>query len=106
MLLSDLVAVSEAVSSTRSRTRKIELLAGLLSRLTAAEARVAVSYLAGKPRQSRLGVGYATVFGVEVPSAIDPVLEVLVVDAALDAIAAASGAGSKQRRENLLEDLL
>ena len=106
MLLADLVAVSEAVSSTRSRTRKIELLAGLLSRLTAVEARVAVSYLAGKPRQSRLGVGYATVFGVEVPSAIDPVLEVLVVDAALDAIAAASGAGSKRRRENLLEDLL
>jgi DNA ligase-1 len=106
VLLADLVAVSEAVASTRSRSRKTDLLAATLGRLTSAEAPIAVSYLAGKPRQRRLGVGYATVFGVDAPPASEPALEILDVDAVLEAIAVASGPGSKQRRESLLTGLL
>ena len=41
---------------------------------------MAVSYLTGKPRQKRLGVGWATVYGVDVPPAERSELEVLEVD--------------------------
>ena len=106
VLLADLAAVSAAVASTRSRSEKIELLADTLGRVSSAEAPIAVSYLAGKPRQNRLGVGYATVYGVEVDPASDPSLEIVEVDEILESIAATSGPGSKQRRESHLADLL
>src|SRR5918996_6423433 len=106
MLLSDLVSVSEAVSATRSRTKKIELLATTLRRLTPEESPVAVSYLTGKPMQSPLGVGYATVYGVDADPASSPSLEVLDVDRTLEEIAGTSGQGSKARKEALLADLL
>jgi DNA ligase 1 len=105
MLLSDLVAVSKAVSETRARSVKIELLAETLRRLTPDEAPVAVSFLTGKPRQDRLGVGWATVYGVDSAAADDPSLEVLGVDGVLEELAATSGSGSKQRRETLLDEL-
>ena len=106
MLLTDIVNVSKAISSTRSRSKKIEVLADTLRLLTPDEAPIAVSYLTGKPRQSRLGVGWATIYGVETPPASEPGLEVVEVDSVLGALAATSGAGSKQRRETLLTDLL
>jgi DNA ligase-1 len=106
VLLAELVTVSEAVAGTRSRSKKIDLLAEILRRLSPDEAPVAASYLTGKPRQDRLGVGYATVFGVEVPPAVEADLHILQVDAILEAIAGASGAGSKLRRESLLTELL
>jgi DNA ligase-1 len=105
MLLADLVAVSEAVSATRSRTQKIALLAGALSELRPEEAPVAVSYLSGSPTQSRLGAGYATVHGVEAGPAATPSLHILDVDRVLSEVAATNGPGSKQRRETLLADL-
>ena len=106
VLLADLAAVSAAVASTRSRSEKIELLADTLGRVSSAEAPIAVSYLAGKPRQNRLGVGYATVYGVEADPASDPSLEIVEVDEILESIAATSGPGSKQRRESHLAVLL
>jgi DNA ligase-1 len=106
VLLADLVAVSQAVSSTRSRSKKIGLLADTLRQLTPEEAPVAVSFLTGKPRQSRLGVGWATVYGVEVTSAAEASLEILEVDTVLVRLAATSGPGSKRARETLLTDLL
>ena len=105
MLLADLVAVSEAVSSTRSRTQKVALLAGTLRELRSEEAVVAVSYLSGSPTQARLGAGYATIYGVAVEPAPTPSLQVLDVDQILTEVAAVSGPGSKQRRETLLADL-
>lgn len=106
MLLADLVAVSEAVSSTRSRTKKVDLLAETLRRLAPDEAPVAVSYLTGKPPQSRLGVGYATVYGVEAEPAVEPTLQILEVDSTLGELSEAAGAGSKQRKETLLLSLM
>jgi DNA ligase 1 len=105
MLLAELVSVSEAVSSTRSRIRKVDLLAEVLRRLRSEEASIAVSFLSGTPTQSRLGVGYATVFGVEVVAAAAPRLEVVEVDAVLNEISGTSGPGSKGRRQTLLTDL-
>ncbi len=105
MLLADLVAVSDEVSATRARSAKIALLAQTLRRLTPDEATVAVSYLTGKPRQDRLGAGWATVYGIDATPADEASLEVLGVDAILDDLAATSGPGSKLRRETLLRDL-
>lgn len=106
MLLSDIVATSDAVSGTRSRSKKIELLADTLRRLDAEEAPVAVSFLSGQPTQRRLGVGYATVFAAEVDPTDDPVLEILEVDRVLQEISETSGSGSKARKEQLLADLV
>jgi DNA ligase-1 len=106
VLLADLVAVSQGVSSTRSRSKKVELLADVLRQLTPEEAPIAVSFLTGKPRQSRLGVGWATIYGVETSPDAEPSLEILEVDDVLETLAATSGPGSKQRRETLLTDLL
>ena len=105
MLLADLVATSKAVSSTRSRLEKIDLLAATLRRLEPTEAPVAVSYLSGKPMQSPLGVGYATVYSIDAEAADGPSLEALDVDEVLEEIAATSGPGSKTRKEALLGDL-
>ena len=77
MLLSDLVAVSNAVASTPARSEKIAVLAETLRRLGRDEAAVAVSYLTGKPTQRRLGVGYSTLNGLGTPPATQPSLAIL-----------------------------
>ncbi|MGH8949770.1 MAG: ATP-dependent DNA ligase, partial [Acidimicrobiia bacterium] len=80
MLLADLVGVSAAVSATRARSKKIELLAAMLRRLDPDEAAAAISYLSGRPRQDRLGVGWATIYAIEAAPAKEPSLEILEVD--------------------------
>jgi DNA ligase-1 len=105
MLLADLVSVSEAVSATRARSAKITLLADTLRLLEPDETPVAVSFLTGKPRQDRLGAGWATVYGVETQPADEPSLEVLAVDEVLEELAVTAGPGSKRRRETLLQEL-
>lgn len=105
MLVADIVDVSRRVSATRSRSKKIELLADTLRNLTPQETPVAVSYLTGKPTQRRLGAGYATVFGVETEPAAGPSLHVVEVDRILQELAETSGPGSKARKEQLLADL-
>lgn len=106
MLINDIVQVSKDVSGTRSRSKKIELLAGTLASLQPAEAPVAVSYLTGRPTQRKLGIGPATVYGVETVPASAPGLEVLEVDRVLQEISETSGPGSKGRKETLLTGLL
>ena len=106
MLFADIVAVSDAVSSTRSRSEKIALLADTLRRLDPDEAPVAVSYLSGKPTQRRLGAGYATIQGVETAAATEPTLELVEVDGVLEELSRAAGPGSKSRKEALLTGLL
>jgi DNA ligase 1 len=106
VLLADLVRVSAAVSSSRARSKKIALLAETLRRLTPDEAATAISYLSGRPRQDRLGTGWATIYGVDATPAPEPSLGVVEVDATLEALAHTSGPGSKQKREDLLAGLL
>lgn len=105
MRLAEVVEVSRAVASTRARSKKTELLADTLRRLNAEDAPVAVSYLAGKPLQRRLNVGYATVQGVEAEPAAEPILDVLEVHSVLEEVSSLSGQGSQRAREDALEGL-
>ena len=105
MKLNDIVDVSDAVSSTRARSKKTELLAETLRRVVPEEAAIVVAYLAGRPLQRRLNAGYATVYAVEAESAPSPVLEVDEVHAILDEVSRSSGPGSKRAREDLLTQL-
>jgi ATP-dependent DNA ligase I len=106
MLLAEIVAVSRDVSSTRSRKRKVDLLAATLNSLTATEASIGVAYLTGRPLQNRLGIGYATAYGVNVDPAANAELEIVEVDAALETIASIGGPGSKLERETQLMGLM
>ncbi len=106
MLLEDLVKVSESVAATSARSEKITLLAGILSRLDPVETEIGVSYLSGRPRQSPLGVGYATVYRVEAAPAPSAGLEILEVDQSLEMVAKTSGPGSKSLKEGLIADLM
>jgi DNA ligase 1 len=107
VLLARLVTVSAEVTSTRSRTRKVASLAAALSELGDDELEAGVAYLAGEPRQDRLDLGPAAVYGVDVPAAATSTLTVAEVDGALRAIAdVPAGAGSRTRRVELLGELL
>lgn len=105
MHLAEIVAVSKDVAETPARSEKIALLAGLLSRLDPDEAAVGVSYLTGAPTQAKLGVGYATVYGVDAKPADSAGLQLTEVDQVLEEISQTRGSGSKARRERLLTDL-
>lgn len=105
MLLNEVVTVSGQVAATRSRREKIDLLAGLLRRVGPEEAAVALSYLSGRPTQTRLGAGYATVYSVESEPATSPGLRLSDVDTALQELSTVTGSGSKARREQILENL-
>ncbi|MPZ79517.1 MAG: ATP-dependent DNA ligase [Actinophytocola sp.] len=104
MLLADVVQTSAAVSATRSRLAKVEALAGLLRR-AGDQVRTVVGFLAGAPRQGRIGAGWRTLVELDVRPADEPSLTVARVDRAFDEIGATSGKGSAQRRTELLQEL-
>jgi DNA ligase-1 len=106
MFLSELVAVSNAVSSTSARSEKTRLLADFLRRLTPEEAAVGVAYLSGSPIQRKLGAGYATVYSVDTEPASTPSLELLGVHRALEALSQTSGPGSQAKKEVLIGELM
>jgi DNA ligase-1 len=105
-LLADVVAVSGEVAGTSSRSAKVALLAGLLRRLEPGEVAAATGFLAGVPRQGRVGVGYAAVYGLEHETAAEASLTVADLDRAVEAVQAASGPGSAAARAAILGDLL
>ena len=53
-----MVAASRRLAETSSRSAKVAILAELLGRLEPDEVAIAVGFLAGVPRQGRVGVGY------------------------------------------------
>lgn len=105
MLLTDVVAASAAVGSTRSRREKTAVLAALLRAAGAAEVDAVTAWLAGGPRQGRIGTGWRTLSGVVRAPAAAPSLTVAEVDVTLDELAGTSGAGSAPRRAALLAGL-
>ena len=105
MLFAEVVACSAAVGATRARTAKAGALAALLRAAAPDEIEPAVAWLTGEPRQGRLGAGWRTLAGLEVPPAQTPGLQVADVEARLDALAATSGTGSTARRAAQLEAL-
>src|SRR3954452_12746787 len=105
-LLADVVTTSRRVGETASRSQKIALLADLLRELGAGEVPVVAGFLSGVPRQGRVGVGYSTVFGLDVAPADEPSLLVGELDAAIGDIQRSTGSGSSARRRELLVHLL
>ena len=103
--LAAVVAASEAVGATRSRRAKVAALAELLATVDPVERPVAVAFLAGEPRQDRLGIGRATIAALDVAPSAHPTLTLAGADDALESIAGISGPGSVGRRRDLLHRL-
>src|ERR671915_1453655 len=105
-LLADVAAASQDVTSTRSRSQKVAVLADLLGRLDANEIAPAVGFLAGVPRQGRVGIGYATIYGIERAPARAASLTLDELDRAIAEVQGMTGSGSAARRKQVLGELL
>ena len=105
-LLAYVVAASHEVAGTTSRSRKVAILADLLGRLHPTELPLAVGFLSGAPRQGRVGVGYAMIYGVEPAPAEKASLTVGDLDRAIAEVLRATGTGSAAKRRQLLRELL
>lgn len=102
-MLAHLVAVSDAITKTRSRLEKTRALAELLARTPQDEVKLAVTYLSGFIPQGRIGVGYAQVKKLsDVAPASSASLGLKDVDAMLTRFAEEGGTGSAARKLALL----
>jgi DNA ligase-1 len=105
-LLADVVSASRDVTETSSRSEKVAILAALLGRLDPSDVGIAVGFLAGVPRQGRVGVGYSTIYGVERAAAWEPSLTIEELDRAIAEVQAMTGSGSAAGRRQILGELL
>jgi DNA ligase 1 len=105
-LLAEVVRASREVTGTSSRSRKVAILAELLRGLDRSEVAVAVGFLAGLPRQGRVGVGWSTIYGIERAPAAEPSLTIEELDRAIAEVQQATGGGSAARRKAILRELL
>ena len=106
VLLAELVATSDRVSATSSRTQKIAELADLLEQLEPGEVEPAVAFLTGEPRQGKSGVGWATVFRLDATPSVEPTLTIADLDDAIEALKSTSGTGSVSVRNARLDELM
>jgi DNA ligase-1 len=106
VLLAEVIAASTAVAATRSRTAKAGVIAELLRRAGADEAEPVAAWLAGEPRQGRLGLGWRTLSRKVREPAPAPSLTVPAVDQTLTELAGTTGPGSAARRDALVSALL
>jgi DNA ligase-1 len=107
MKLIELVSTSQRIAETSRRLEKIELLAALLRRLSPEEVEISAHYLSGSLRQGRIGIGYAALrSSLDAGTAATPLLDVIEVDRAFEAIAAAGGKGSSRIRAEMLRELM
>ena len=105
-LLADVVTASKDVADTSSRSRKIAVLAELLSRLDPSEVPLTVGFLAGAPRQGRVGVGYSTIYAIGSAPAREAFLTIGDLDRAIAEVQETRGSGSAVKRKRVLADLL
>jgi DNA ligase-1 len=99
-----LVSVSQQVASTRARTTKRSLIAGLLAQTPADEIEIVTAYLSGTLRQRRTGVGWRGLAELPPPAAA-PSVSVSEVDESLEQIAGLAGEGSGTARRNAVAAL-
>jgi DNA ligase-1 len=100
-----MVAASNAVAATSSRTAKRDAIAALLRTVAPQQAALAVAWLSGDVRL-KLNVGWAALRDArEVPPADAPSLTLADVDAALHTLAATSGKGATAARSATLRAL-
>jgi DNA ligase 1 len=105
-LLADAVKASRAVTDTPSRGGKVAILAGFLRQLDPSEIAAAVGFLAGVPRQGRIGIGYSTIYGIERAPAGAPSITIDELDRAITEVQAMTGSGSAAKRRELLGELI
>jgi DNA ligase-1 len=105
-LFADVVAASRELADTSSRSGKVAILSALLGRLDAGEVASAVGFLAGVPRQGRVGVGYRTIYGIQRAPAPEPSLTIDDLDRAIAAVQETTGMGSAAKRKEVLGELL
>jgi DNA ligase-1 len=103
-LLDAVVIASREVTDTSSRSRKVAILAELLSALDPGEVPLAVGFLAGAPRQGR--IGYSTIYGIEHAPAVEASLAIDELDRAIGEIQEMTGSGSAAKRKQILGELL
>lgn len=106
MLLAELVETSRRITETSRRLEKIGLLAALLARLRGEEIEIAASFLCGRTRQGKTGIGYRTLQETAAGPAPNPSLEISAIDRRLQAIAAVKGKGSERARFEALRELM
>jgi DNA ligase-1 len=106
LVLAEVARTSAAVAGTAARTEKVAALAELLMHADPGEGPVLAGLLAGRPRQGRVGVGWAALSGAAaVAPAASATLTVSDVDRALSDLAVASGRGSVGARFDVLRRL-
>ena len=105
MLLSSLVSTSSQVAATSGRLAKITLLAELLKQAGPDEIALAIAYLSGTIRQSKVGVGWATLQKAKSRVASSASLQLRDVDDTLERISTTAGKGSATEKQRLLSDL-
>ncbi|MER7044797.1 ATP-dependent DNA ligase [Streptomyces jumonjinensis] len=105
MLLARLAEVSREVAAASARSRKTALLADLFAATRPEQLALVISYLAGRIPQGRIGVGWSALKDPP-PPAVLPTLTVDATDAALTALAALKGPGSRTDRQRLVRELL
>ena len=105
MLLSRLADTRRALTATRSRNAKRDLIAEVLREASAEDVEIVVSYLSGSLRQRRTGVGWRTMQDPP-PPAEQPSLTVAEVDQAFAEMAGLSGPGSALARASAVRALL
>ena len=105
-LLADVVTASRDLTDTSSRSEKVAILAALLGRLDASEVAVAVGFLAGVPRQGRVGIGYSTIYGIEHAPAREASLSIDDLDRSITEVQRMTGSGSAATRKQILGELL
>src|SRR5437762_2067994 len=105
MLLKSLVETSSQVAATSGRLAKIKLLADLLKQAGPDEVELAIAYLSGTIRQSRVGVGWATLQKAKSHVGTSARLQIQDVDQTLETISKTAGQGSAAVKQRLLGDL-
>jgi len=105
VLLSALVATSSQVAATSGRLAKITLLADLLKQAGPDEVELAIAYLSGTIRQSKVGVGWATLQKAKSHVGTSARLQIQDIDQTLETISKTAGQGSAAVKQRLLGDL-
>src|SRR5437660_2140693 len=105
MLFQLLVQVSKRVAGTSGRLAKIKLLADLLKQASADEIEIVIAYLSGTIRQSKVGVGWATLQKAKSHVGTSARLQIQDIDQTLETISKTAGQGSAAVKQRLLGDL-
>ena len=90
------------MAATSGRLAKIQLLADLLKQAAPDEIELAIAYLSGTVRQSKIGVGWATLHKAKSHVGTSARLQLRDLDETLEKIATTAGKGSAGEKQRLL----